>query len=94
MIVTQGHSSVVCKQMSPSSVKEINKESRNGIADHKKGRSTIDLSAVFIILDTVDEAQSRFCIYKKHYKLEVCIGIASKCVGHYRVSKELSIVTI
>ena len=68
MIVTQGHSTVVCKQMSPSSVKKINKESPDGIADHRKGRSTIDLSAVFIILETVDEAQSMFCIYKKkHY---------------------------
>ena len=37
------------------------------------------------------EGQSGFCIYNKHYKLDGCICIASKCVGHYTASKELSI---
>ena len=51
---------VVCKQMSPSSVKEINIESRDGIADHEKGRLMIDLSAVFIILEQWSKDKAGF----------------------------------
>ena len=55
---TQGHSSGVCKLMSPSSVKEINAESRDGTGAHNRGRPTHDVTASCINFDTVDKVQS------------------------------------